>query len=202
MDINQCSLCGRIAEDVTRGYDANGLIICRSTLEIPRRSAMTDRVPLVFRPHVMPPGEWRPDMNVSIQGCIRTQRYNDSDGRHLRVMVHVKRMELLEQMHGEGQNLVHITGRLCKKPIYRKTPLGREIADMLLVAERLHKQSDFIPCIAWGPAALYCSRLEGGEPVRIQGRFQSRMYIKRLGDSREEFRTAYEVSVIHVQSGV
>ena len=99
----------------------------------------------------------------------------------------------------EGQekvsNEVVLTGYICKKPIYRKTPFGREISDLLLAVNRAYNKSDYIPCIAWGRNARFCENMEVGTEVKIMGRVQSRMYEKKHEDGTIEPRVAYEVSV-------
>ena len=86
-------------------------------------------------------------------------------------------------------------GYICKKPIYRQTPFGREIADILLAVNRAYNKSDYIPCIAWGRNARFCQSIEVGQNVKVFGRIQSRQYEKKLDDGTSEIRRAYEVSV-------
>ena len=86
-------------------------------------------------------------------------------------------------------------GYICKQPVYRKTPLGREIADLLLAVNRPYGKSDYIPCICWGRNARYASGFEVGEHVQVLGRIQSRDYVKKISELETETRTAYEVSV-------
>ena len=92
-------------------------------------------------------------------------------------------------------NEVVLVGFICKKPIYRQTPFGREIADILLAVNRPYGKSDYIPCICWGRNARYASNFDVGEHVRIFGRIQSREYVKKLSETQTETRIAYEVSV-------
>ena len=98
-------------------------------------------------------------------------------------------------------NQIFLDGYICKIPIYRKTPLGREIADILLAVNRPYGKSDYIPCIAWGRNARYAAGFEVGARVRIWGRVQSREYTKKLSDSECEKRIAYEVSVSKLEFG-
>ena len=92
-------------------------------------------------------------------------------------------------------NQIFLDGFICKPPVYRKTPLGREIADMLVAVNRPYGKSDYIPCISWGRNARFASNFEVGSRVQIWGRIQSREYVKKLEDDRTEKRTAFEVSV-------
>ena len=92
-------------------------------------------------------------------------------------------------------NEVVLNGYVCKKPIYRKTPFGREISDILLAVNRAYNKSDYIPCIAWGRNARFCENMEVGTEVKVVGRVQSRTYEKKFEDGRIEQRVAYEVSI-------
>ena len=99
------------------------------------------------------------------------------------------------ELDGAKTNSILLDGYICKLPIYRKTPLGREIADLLLAVNRPYGKSDYIPCICWGRNARFASAFEVGEHVQILGRIQSREYVKKLSETETEKRTAYEVSV-------
>ena len=96
-------------------------------------------------------------------------------------------------------NQILLDGYICKDPIYRKTPLGREIADLLVAVNRSYGKSDYIPCICWGRNARFAARFEVGVHVQIWGRIQSREYVKRLNEDEVEKRTAYEVSVSKIE---
>ena len=108
----------------------------------------------------------------------------------------VRELEFLDEIdENEKTNQIFLDGYICKEPIYRKTPLGREIADLLLAVNRPYGKSDYIPCICWGRNARYASGFEVGEHVQLLGRIQSREYVKRISDTETEKRVAYEVSV-------
>ena len=100
-----------------------------------------------------------------------------------------------EELDGAKTNQIFLDGYICKLPVYRKTPLGREIADLLLAVNRPYGKSDYIPCICWGRNARFAASFEVGEHVQVIGRIQSREYIKKLSETEAEKRTAYEVSV-------
>ena len=96
-------------------------------------------------------------------------------------------------------NEITLIGYICKTPIYRQTPFGREIADMLLAVNRAYNKSDYIPCICWGRNARFCSKLEVGTEVKVVGRIQSRTYEKKFEDGRVEQRVAFEVSISNLE---
>ena len=111
-------------------------------------------------------------------------------------LIHIWEIEFVEEeLDGAKTNNILLDGYICKLPVYRKTPLGREIADLLLAVNRPYGKSDYIPCICWGRNARYASSFEVGEHVQITGRIQSREYVKKLTEERTERRVAYEVSV-------
>ena len=109
--------------------------------------------------------------------------------------VFVRDLEFIESMDGVRPNQIVLDGFICKQPVYRMTPLGREIADLLLAVNRPYVKSDYIPCICWGRNARYASAFEVGGHVLIWGRIQSREYMKRISENETEKRIAYEVSV-------
>lgn len=133
---------------------------------------------------------------VKIIGEIRTRNIASENGRKLDVYVFVKDAM---PIGCEDENRVEIEGFICKSPVYRRTPLGREVADVLIASNRKYGKSDYIPCICWGRAALFADSIPVGTAVKAVGRLQSRIYIKRLPDGTEEEREAYEVSLSTIQ---
>ena len=107
----------------------------------------------------------------------------------------------IEEMEGSDLaiNSIWIDGFICKNPVYRKTPQGREIADVIVAVNRQYGKSDYIPCIAWGRNARFVSRLQVGNRIRLSGRIQSRVYNKKISDDEVVEKTAYEVSVSKVE---
>ena len=107
--------------------------------------------------------------------------------------------EVEEHVHKIPSNQIFLDGFVCKPPVYRKTPLGREIADLLVAVNRQYGKSDYIPCIAWGRNAKYASEISIGANIQVVGRVQSREYSKKIDDERTEIRVAYEVSVSQIK---
>ena len=141
---------------------------------------------------------------VTVSGQIRSfNRHIDDVKRKLILSVFARELEILAQdatelPFEENVNTVILDGFVCKPPIYRCTPKGREIADIMVAVNRPYGKSDYIPCIAWGRNARFAGGLEVGEHIRIQGRFQSREYTKKISDNEIETRVAYEVSVSRI----
>lgn len=131
-----------------------------------------------------------------VSGQFRSYNRHDEQKNRLVLSVFAREVSFIEEeLDGAKTNSILLDGYICKLPIYRKTPLGREIADLLLAVNRPYGKSDYIPCICWGRNARFASAFEVGEHVQILGRIQSREYVKKLSETETEKRTAYEVSV-------
>ena len=143
--------------------------------------------------------------NLLVKGQFRSYNSYENEKNRLILTVFAKDVAELEENSEEEENEmvkkdiitneVVLVGFICKKPIYRQTPFGREISDILLAVNRAYNKSDYIPCIAWGRNARFCQNLEVGTQVKVVGRIQSRMYEKKHEDGTVENRVAYEVSV-------
>ena len=128
---------------------------------------------------------------LSVEGEVRSFNNRSGVGSRLVISVYARQMH---REPGEEENRLRLTGTLCKVPVYRRTPLGRDICDLMLAVNRRYGRTDYLPCIAWGSLARRCAELAPGNRVELEGRLQSRVYTKRLGETSEE-RTAFEVSV-------
>jgi single-stranded DNA-binding protein len=133
---------------------------------------------------------------VVINGQFRSYNRHEEHKNKLVLSVFAREVEFVSEI-GETikTNQIFLDGYVCKEPIYRKTPLGREIADLLLAVNRPYGKSDYIPCICWGRNARYASNFQVGERCLVWGRIQSREYMKKIGEEELEKRVAYEVSV-------
>lgn len=133
---------------------------------------------------------------VSITGQYQTRNYFDGQKNRLEQYIYVEKMELWDSDRGMDDNYIFLNGTICKKPIYRNTPLGRSITNLLIAVNTSKGMSYYIPCICWGSTAEYAGSLSVGERIEITGRMQSREYNKRINDFTFEKRIAYEVSVL------
>ena len=164
-------------------------------LEIVRLSGNTDTVNIIIDKRLLESAEiWDGDF-IEVVGEIRSYNNKSGQGRKLIISVLAKRISVTI---GEDENCVVLQGALCKLPTLRKTPMGRQICDMMLAVNRRYGKSDYIPCIAWGQTAQDASELEVGDKIRIEGRLQSRKYIKNENGETHE-RTAYEVSAVSIE---
>ncbi len=135
-------------------------------------------------------------MYIMVNGQFRSYNRHEERKNKLVLSVFAREIEFVDEI-GEStkSNQIYLDGYICKEPVYRKTPLGREIADLLLAVNRPYGKSDYIPCICWGRNARFASNFEVGARCAVWGRIQSREYMKKLSDEQLEKRVAYEVSV-------
>ena len=161
-----------------------------------RLSNSEDQIPLMISERLLDVTQDYTGEYIMVNGQFRSYNRHEEQKNRLILSVFVRVVEFIsEEPDGAKTNSVLLDGYICKQPIYRKTPLGREIADLLLAVNRPYGKSDYIPCICWGRNARYASAFEVGEHVQVLGRIQSREYVKRLSETETEKRTAYEVSV-------
>ena len=189
---NHIDLIGSLASAPQFSHDNHGRRFFSFFLEVERLSGTIDRLPVLASEQLLRTTAAQEGDALHITGQIRS--FNSrTPGRH-RLIISV----LAEQMSVCGEphdNLAVLTGVICKEPVYRKTPLGREIADLLVAVNRPYGKSDYIPCIAWGRNARYASGFGVGTRILIWGRVQSREYTKKVSETECEKRVAYEVSV-------
>ena len=188
---NQVSIMGKIASSFTFSHQVFGEGFYLVDILVKRLSDSEDRIPLMVSERLVDVSQDYEGEYIMVQGQFRS--YN----RHRLVLsVFVRELSFVEEADDSIKtNQIFLDGYICKPPVYRKTPLGREIADLLLAVNRPYGKSDYIPCICWGRNARYASAFEVGGHVLLWGRIQSREYIKKLGENETEKRTAYEVSV-------
>ena len=166
-------------------------------IAVSRESGYTDIMPFMFSDKLLDVSQDCTGVMVNVTGQFRSYNRHEETKNRLVLSVFVQEAEFLEEEPGNDResNRIFLEGFICKEPVYRKTPLGRQIADILLAVNRPYGKSDYIPCIAWGRNARFAGRLEVGTAVRIQGRIQSREYMKWFSQEKAEVRVAYEVSV-------
>lgn len=161
-----------------------------------RLSSSKDRIPLMVSERLLDVTQDYTGEFIMASGQFRSYNRHEEQKNRLILSVFVRELSFIEEEpDGAKTNTILLDGYICKTPIYRKTPLGREIADLLLAVNRPYGKSDYIPCICWGRNARFAASFEVGEHVQVLGRIQSREYVKRLSETESEKRTAYEVSV-------
>ena len=160
-----------------------------------RLSGVEDRLNVVVSAAMLKECPLKAGDEITVYGEVRS--FNNKSGIGSRLVITVFARELRREQ-AEDENALELAGTLCKAPVYRRTPLGRDICDMMLAVNRRYGRTDYLPCIAWGTLARRCKDLSVGDALEIAGRLQSRVYTKRFGEE-EQRRTAFEVSVMSVR---
>lgn len=194
---NQVTLIGEIHSPFEFSHEAWGEKFYVADLKVDRLSDNSDLVPIMISERkvhldLLPVGK-----RVTVTGQFRS--YSRHDGNKNRLILSVSAREIENVEESADSNQIFLNGFICKKPIYRKTPLGREITDFLIAVNRPYGNKDYIPCICWGRNARFASTFELGTRCVIRGRIQSRKYIKKLDAGQKEERTAYEASIYRLK---
>ena len=193
---NKVSVIGEVVSEFTFSHEVFGEGFYIADLAVSRLSDQVDVIPLMISERLLDVSKDYRGMTMEAIGQFRSYNRHEGIKNRLVLSVFVREIHFLEEFTDYTKtNQIFLEGYICKEPIYRKTPLGREIADMLLAVNRPYGKSDYIPCICWGRNARYASAFAVGGHVLIWGRIQSREYMKRLSETEMEKRTAYEVSV-------
>src|SRR5699024_7459008 len=193
---NQVSIMGKIASSFTFSHQVFGEGFYLVDILVKRLSDSEDRIPLMVSERLVDVTQDYEGEYIMVQGQFRSYNRHEEKKNRLVLSVFVRELSFVEEADDSIKtNQIFLDGYICKPPVYRKTPLGREIADLLLAVHRPYGKSDYIPCRCWGRNARYASACEVVGHVLLWGRIQSREYIKKLGENETEKRTAYEVSV-------
>ena len=215
LENNYLTLVGRVTSEKQFSHEIYGERFYSFDLSIPRLSGNADVIPVTVSERLINDEMMKLGSKLLIKGQFRSYNSYENEKNRLILTVFAKDIEKLEEpkqeveVDEEGKevpvndfvkkdlvtNEVVLIGYICKKPIYRQTPFGREIADILLAVNRAYNKSDYIPSIAWGRNARFCQNLEVGTEVKIVGRIQSRNYEKKYEDGTIVKKVAYEVSV-------
>ena len=190
---NRIVLRGQAAGEPALSHRNHGVDYYVAPLRVPRLSGVDDVLNIVTAnpdPALWAVGQW-----VSVQGEVRS--YNNRSGQGSKLVITVLARSAQPDTLEEGENRLVLSGALCRKPVVRRTPLGREICDILLAVNRPYGRADYLPCIAWGSLAAHCGELDVGNQLRLEGRLQSRQYHKLI-DGEQVARTAFEISVMNL----
>lgn len=190
---NQVNISGEIVSEFTFSHQAFGEKFYMVDVAVRRLSDQTDVIPLMVSERIFNVHKDYRGFTVEVVGQFRSYIRYDGTKNRLLLSVFVTEVHFAEQC--ENFNYIFLEGYIVKPPIYRETPMGREIADIMISVTRSYKKTDYIPCITWGRSARFISRFGAGTKVRFYGRIQSRKYKKKLDDLSVEIRTAYEVSI-------
>ena len=198
MDTNLVHLSGCLLKEPVFSHEMFGNQFYQVDLVTERHSGTTDTIPLLFARNKMVPGTDCKGRMVSVTGEFRSRNYWMDGRTHLMLYVLVKELDFLDGFDEVFTNTIHLDGTLCKEPVFRTTPLLREITDLLIATNNSNGKESYLPCICWGQVARTVARFCVGKRLSTEGRIQSRLYRKRLSDGTAEERIAYEVSIAHI----
>ena len=209
LENNYLTLVGKVTGEKRFSHEIYGEKFYTFNLSIPRLSGNADIIPITISERLITDEMLTEGNKLLIKGQFRSYNSYENERNKLILTVFAKDVEEIKEPEeqeenemvkkDETTNEVVLIGFVCKKPIYRQTPFGREIADLLLAVNRAYNKSDYIPTIAWGRNARFCQNIEVGAQVKIIGRVQSRQYEKKHEDGTVEAKIAYEVSVCSLE---
>jgi len=189
---NQITLRGELVSLPQFSHENHGRRFYRFTLEVARLSGAVDTLPVIAEQQILNAFDLSGGQMLTVTGQVRSHNIRTDGLRHLLIFVFASAIVCED---GDPINEVILVGPLCKEPVYRRTPLGREICDVMLAVPRAFRRADYLPCILWGRTAQEAARCTVRDCIRIHGRLQSRNYTK-LTDNGPEERTAYEISAL------
>lgn len=199
---NQVTIVGQIVSDFTFSHEVFGEGFYMVDVQVVRLSDSTDIIPLMISERLIDVKTNYIGAYIEAVGQFRSYNRHEERKNKLVLSVFIRELNFIAEEEAEHcsqesakTNQIYLDGYICKEPIYRKTPLGREIADLLIAVNRPYGKSDYIPCICWGRNARFASTFEVGKRCEVWGRIQSREYVKKVSEDQTERRVAYEVSV-------
>jgi single-stranded DNA-binding protein len=197
---NQVSIVGEIVSDFEFSHEVYGEGFYMVEVSVSRLSNFEDYIPVMVSERLIDVSSDYVGQYVYIGGQFRSFNRHEEKKNRLVLSVFARELEILPDAGEENaSNEIFLDGFICKESVYRKTPLGREIADLLVAVNRSYGKSDYIPCICWGRNARFAAGFTVGTHVQIWGRIQSRDYVKKISETEVEQRTAYEVSVSKIE---
>lgn len=193
---NQVTVMGEIVSEFSYSHEIFGEGFYMVDVRVQRLSESYDVIPVMVSERLLDVSANYIGMLICVNGQFRSYNRHEERKNRLVLSVFAREVEFMDEVEESSKtNQIYLDGYICKEPIYRKTPLGREIADLLLAVNRPYGKSDYIPCICWGRNARYASNFKVGERCAVWGRIQSREYMKKLDEENVEKRVAFEVSV-------
>lgn len=194
-DNNQVSIAGEVVSEFEYSHDVFGEGFYIINVAVNRLSNSHDIIPLMVSERLMDVKQDYRGKYIEVAGQFRSYNRHEDNRNRLVLSVFAREVNLSDEVSDAQPNYIFLDGFICKQPIYRKTPLGREIADILLAVNRPYGKSDYIPCICWGRNARFAEKFKVGGHIHVWGRIQSREYQKKINETDVEKRVAYEISV-------
>lgn len=196
---NRAEVMGIVSDEPVLSHEIYGERFYTFTLEIPRLSGVSDNVKVMVSDRLLADVPVIVGEPVEIDGQFRSYNSYENGDNRLILTVFAKDIRSAEEAEDKNPNSLYLNGFICKPPVYRTTPFGREITDILLAVNRSYNKSDYIPVIAWGRNARFCKNMSVGDNIKVWGRIQSRVYQKHLSEDEVVEKTAYEVSVSRME---
>ena len=199
---NQVTVMGEIVSDFSYSHEIFGEGFYMVDVKCKRLSESYDIIPVMVSERLIDVTDSYIGSLICVVGQFRSYNRHEEHKNLLVLSFFAREINFIEEMEESSKtNQIFLDGYICKEPVYRKTPLGREIADLLLAVNRPYGKSDYIPCICWGRNARYANHFKVGERCAVWGRIQSREYMKKLDEENVEKRVAFEVSVSKMELG-
>ncbi|NLW40784.1 MAG: single-stranded DNA-binding protein [Tissierellia bacterium] len=204
IDTNVVEVVGKVYSELEFSHEMYGEGFYNFFLEVPRLSNSVDILPVTISERLMVDMTLSIGSYVQIFGQLRSYNRYIENSSKLLLTVFTRDIRLIEDEEEikellKSPNEIFLDGFICKQPIYRTTPFGREITDLLIAVNRAYNKSDYLPCIAWGRNARFCEKLLVGDHIKIWGRIQSREYQKKYSNGEVETKVAYEVSISRLE---
>lgn len=196
---NHAQVIGIVDDEPKFSHEIYGEKFYIFTLSIPRLSGTSDRVKIMVSERLLTDLELSEGDVIEVEGQFRSYNDYENGDNRLVLTVFAKDIKISESGSEKNPNSLYLNGFICKEPVYRTTPFGREITDLLLAVNRSYNKSDYIPVIAWGRNARYCKNINIGDNIKVWGRIQSRIYQKHISEEEVIEKTAYEVSVSRME---
>lgn len=198
LETNRINLTGRVLSGPVYNHKTYGEAFYMVVIGVLRKSGYEDKLRLIISERLL--GGKSPQVGeiINVIGQIRTYNRDDNGRNKLEIVMFVREVGYVAEEF-EYINSVYIEGFICKEPVRRKTPMGRELCDLMIAVNRLYNKSDYVPAIAWGRNAFFAETLEVGDKVFVEGRIQSRDYRKYIEESGLITKTAYEVSITGIE---
>ena len=197
---NRVTIVGEVVSEFEFSHEVYGEGFYTLNISVNRLSDSVDIIPLMISERLVDVTEDLRGVIIEASGQFRSYNRHEENKNRLMLSIFVRELQLYDNYEEENStNQIFLDGYICKPAIYRRTPLGREIADVLIAVNRPYGKSDYIPCIAWGRNARFAAGFEVGSHIQIDGRIQSREYVKKISEDECESRTAYEVSVSKIE---
>ncbi len=198
---NMATISGKVVSNVEFSHEVYGEGFYYFMLDVPRLSDSSDKIPVTISERLASRDKLEIGTVIEVEGQFRSYNSYNNEGNRLLLTVFARDITFLEdEKKIKNPNQIYLNGFICKKPIYRTTPFGREITDILLAVNRPYNKSDYIPCIAWGRNARFSERLSVGDNIKVWGRIQSRTYQKKLESGEILTKVAYEISISKMES--